>query len=237
MSATTQQPADANPKTYTAINARESSKTDLVAKGTARKDTVERILRNEWVNGAVCREELSDDYKRDAARNFGKGSVSTDYILDKMDTVDPKHCWVEEDTDGRQLITVYWSFQRYDIVLDLREVRFAFDVEDEDADEDTDEDDHPEPAGSPAEVFEMLETDDSVIWDGKSKPLKVTTGFEDAKERQADGIDFEPAVWLEGPRGGEKRLRRSENGTVRVDAFTMSSSPSAISGLRIVDDE
>lgn len=237
MSATTQQPADANPKTYTAINAGESSKDKVVTTGTARKDTVERILQNGWVNGAVCRRVLTDDYRLDIARDYQKGSVSTEHILKKMDMVNPNHCSIDEYTDGSQRITVCWSKRTYEVVLDLRDVRFTFNVDDEDAGEDSDKEDTPEPAGTPAEVFEMLETGDSVIWDGKSKPLTVTTGFEDAKERQADGIDFEPAVWLEGPRGGEKRLRRSENGTVTVDAFTMSSSPSAISGLRIVDDE
>lgn len=116
---------DADLKTYTAMNVREGSNDNRLS-GTARRDTVEKILENEWVDGAVCEGRYTDDYKRDAARDFGKGSVSPAAVLESMEQVAPKRCWVKLKDNGRQVLVVYWSFQSYALELDTRQVRFDF---------------------------------------------------------------------------------------------------------------
>ena len=227
--------SDVDPKTYTALNATDRSDTskDAVFHGTARRDTVEKILENGWINGAVCTGRYTDDYKRDAANDFQRGSVSAVHILEKMDRSNPK-CWVEQVEDGRQIITIYWSFQTFKISLDLRNVLYRFEIDDGEDEDEEDEMPDTDPERTPGEVYETLEEGDKVIWDGKSKPLEVTIGYEAAKEIQADHVDFEPTVWLEGPRGGEKQLRRSERNpdTVTVSSMSMSSRPETASGFK-----
>jgi hypothetical protein len=237
----TSQPAadDADPKEYTAIDPHEAASTRARKKGTARTDTVERILQNGWIDGAVCGGRYTDDYKRDEARNYDKGPVTAQAVLDAMDRVSPKRCWVEERNDGRQVVTVYWDFQSYEISLDLRSVMFTFDLEDDSEDDSKDDEEPPEPNGTPGEVFETLSTGDMVIWDGKSKPLEVTAGYEEAKEMRDSELDIEPTICLKGPQGGEKMLQRSEKNpdAVSVSTWSLSGSPETVSGLRVVDDE
>ena len=119
-------PADStDPKTYSAMNVRKGSNDNRLS-GTARRDTVETILENGWVDGAVCEGRYTDDYRRDAARDFGKGCVSSKAVLDEMAQTPPKRCWVKLKDDGRQVLVVYWSFQSYAVSLDTRQVRFDF---------------------------------------------------------------------------------------------------------------
>jgi len=118
----------ATPKTYKAMDPRDvvGRKTTAVRRGTVRKDTAKKILRNEWVKSAHCDGQYTDDYKRDAARNFGKGSRTAEAVLDACDPVDPRNCWVVEFEDGHQELELHWSFQDYTVTLDGDAVRFEF---------------------------------------------------------------------------------------------------------------
>jgi len=107
------------------MNIREGSNDNCLS-GTARRDTVETILENGWVDGAVCEGRYTDDYRRDAAQDFRKGRVSSEAVLDEMAQTPPKRCWVKLKDDGRQVLVVYWSFQSYAVSLDTRQVRFDF---------------------------------------------------------------------------------------------------------------
>ena len=234
--------ASTSPKQYEAMNVddRRDHSNGRRYRGTVRRDTVRRILENGWVDGAVCEGRYTDDYKRDAARNYNKGAVDTQEVINAMDRVAPKHCWIALREDGRQVITVYWSFQSYSVEIDTRKVRFNFGADDEEADEeDADGDEGGEQAivtGDAVDVFEELSEGDAVLWDGKSQPLTVTVGYEAAREQIAefDHVDS-PEVWVEGPRGGEKRLTRSD-GSVFVSTFSLSSSGrEAVEGLRVVE--
>jgi len=237
--ATATQNADSevDPKTYTAMDATDRSESDnnVVFHGTARRDTVEKILENGWINGAVCTGRYTDDYGYDYATDFGRGSVSAEHILKKMDRSNPK-CWVEQVEDGRQIVTVYWSFQTFKISLDLRNVLFRFSVEDDTEDREADEPQDVDPDLTACEVFEELSEGDKVVWDGKSKPLTVTVGYDAAKEMQGDDVDFDPMLWLEGPRGGEKMLNRNmDAGTLTVSTMSMSNSPEVVKGFKRVE--
>lgn len=233
--------AEIDPKTYTAMNPKDrtESANNRVFRGTARRDTVAKILENGWINGAVCDGRYTDDYKRDAATNFGRGSVSAEHILEKMDITNPSNCWVDQLEDGRQVITIYWSFMSFKVSLDLRNVMFTFDLESDDTEADA-EDDEPQdvdPELTAGEVFGNLSEGDKVIWDAKSKPLEVTVGYETAKDMQGDNVDYEPDVWLKGPRGGEKQLRRSERNpdNVIVSNMSMSSRPEVATGFKRIE--
>lgn len=238
MSTTTTTPADADPKTYQAMNVRERNKNSVLRRGTARRDTVKRILRNGWTDATVCRRELTDDYKRDMARNYDRGPVSPEYIIDKMETTNPKHCWVEQRADGREVILVCWSRRSYEITLDTRQITFDFGIDEDEGDGNDTEQDLPEPAGTPGEVFEQLETGATVIWDEKEKPLEVVVGYEKAKSAQPDNVSIEPTIHLEGPRGGAKILQRSDANpdTVTVTTRSLSTSQTTISGLRVLSE-
>lgn len=229
--------ASTSPKQYEAMNVddRRDHSNGRMYRGTARRDTVRRILENGWVDGAVCEGRYTDDYKRDAARNFDKGAVDPQEVIDAMDRVDPKHCWIALHEDGRQVICVYWSFQSYSVEIDTRKVRFNFDTDDEEAAEDDEDGEEVLLTGDAVDVFEELSEGDAVLWDGKSQPLTVTIGYEEARERIAEFEHVDsPEVWLEGPRGGEKRLTRS-NGSVFVSTFSLSSSGrDRVEGLRVV---
>jgi hypothetical protein len=234
-----------NPKSYTAINAREGNQSNgVVARGTARRDTVAKILRNGWVNGAVCDGRYTDDYKRDEARNYDKGPVPVDAILSAMDRTNPRNCWIKQMADGRQLIVVSWGFMSYIVSLDKRNVIFTFDIDDDS--ENDEQADDPEPQGTPGDVFEQLSTGDTITWDGKKQPLTITVGYDDAIETREEQLsedeiaemDIPPTLWVEGPRGGEKMLNRSTDNpdVVTVSTMSMSSRPETVSGLRIIDE-
>lgn len=114
-------------KTYKTITAREvTGSGDEVRKGTVRKDTAKKILRKGWIDSARCKGQYTDDYKRDAARNFGKGERTADALLDACDPVDPRRCWVVEYEDGRLELQMHWSFQDYSAFLDTDAVTFEF---------------------------------------------------------------------------------------------------------------
>jgi len=115
-------------KTYKAIDSRDVSDrdNDEVRRGTARKDSTKKILRNGWIESGECNGQYTDDYKRDQARNYGKGPRTADAILDACDRVDPKNCWVTEYEDGSQEITLWWGFQSYTVELDQDAVAFEF---------------------------------------------------------------------------------------------------------------
>lgn len=115
-------------KTYKAMNTRDTSArdNDEVRHGTVRKDTTKKILRNGWIETAECDGQYTDDYKRDEARNYGKGPRTADAILEACDRVDPSNCWVKEYEDGRQEITLWWGFQSYTVELDQDAVTFEF---------------------------------------------------------------------------------------------------------------
>jgi len=230
--------ASTSPKQYEAMNVddRRDHSNGRVYRGTVRRDTVRRILENDWVDGAVCEGRYTDDYRRDAARNFDKGAVDTQEVINSMERVAPKHCWIALREDGRQVITVYWSFQSYSVEIDTRKVRFNFDGDDKEAADSDEDGEQAVVTGDAVDVFEELSEGDAVLWDGKSQPLTVTVGYEAAKERIAEFEHVDsPEVWVEGPRGGEKRLTRSDR-SVFVSTFSLSSSGrDSVEELRVVE--
>jgi hypothetical protein len=116
------------PKTYSAMDPRDFSDHDNeeVRRGTVRKDTAKKILRNGWIESAECDGQYTDDYKRDAARNFGKGPRTAEAVLDACDPVDPRNCWVTEYEDGSLELELHWSFQDYTVELGTDAVTFEF---------------------------------------------------------------------------------------------------------------
>lgn len=120
--------SETTPKTYSAMDPRDVSgrETGAVQRGTARTDTAKKILRNGWIESAHCDGQYTDDYKRDAARNFGKGPRTAEGVLDACEHVDPRNCWVQEYEDGTLELELHWSFQDYTAVLDTDKVTFEF---------------------------------------------------------------------------------------------------------------
>lgn len=86
---------------------------------------------------------------------------------------------------------------------------------------------------SNGEVFEMLETGDKILWDGRKNPLTVTAGYDEGDE----DVDFVAPVMVEGPQGGQKMLNQNQHNADRIaaDSFSRSSNGEWISNLRIVE--
>lgn len=217
--------------TYPVHNKQRSDETGVIAVGTVSTDTIQTLLENGWIDGAVRDYQIIEEDKNDTVNHVSGGPVGEAYIRAQLTSTDPTMCEIKSHTDGRQIVHLHWHGQQtIRFSVDIRHVEFEFDFNssDEDAEQTT-------PSQSSGDVYETLQTGDEILWDGKQQPLTVVLGYEDsANEHELPG---EPKIKVEGPRGGKKTLRRDDiqSDIVTVASVSMSGGPQKISNLRKVD--
>lgn len=104
-------------------------------RGLIDTDSIRTILENEWVNAVVCRGDYtrgSGGQARSPNQILRHGPMSPFAALNELNANEPKTMWVDQKTDGRQIVTLYWAHTVYDISIDLRQAIYSFDAEAED---------------------------------------------------------------------------------------------------------
>lgn len=86
---------------------------------TIRQDVVKRALERGAFLKAKCRFSYTDDYAWDNANNFGKGEVSGETIVDKMNFVGADRCSVKKEENHYEISISIHSNLVYDVYVPL----------------------------------------------------------------------------------------------------------------------
>ncbi|MEJ1517638.1 hypothetical protein R3O67_30955 [Bacillus cereus] len=86
---------------------------------TIRQDIVKRALERGAFLKAKCRFYYTDDYAWDNANNFGKGEVSGETIVDKMNFVGADRCSVKKEETHYEISISIHSNLVYDVYVPL----------------------------------------------------------------------------------------------------------------------
>lgn len=86
---------------------------------TIRQDVVKRALERGAFLKAKCCHHLTDDYAWDSVNNFGKGEVSGEVIVDKMNSLGADRCYVEKKETHYEISIIIYQNLAYDVYVPL----------------------------------------------------------------------------------------------------------------------
>lgn len=86
---------------------------------TIRQDVVKRALERGAFLKAKCCYSYTDDYAWDNANNFGKGEVSGEVIVDKMNSIGADRCYVEKKETHYEISIIIYQNLAYDVYVPL----------------------------------------------------------------------------------------------------------------------